>query len=464
MDGYQMIFKYLLVLLIQNDANSIKLSEFCAPNIPQNKCISIYRPDGLRIGCSGGFHGDFLDEEYFSAHTLMFCHWPFDYFEPATSLYIYSKLAKFTIINSEIKTIIGVFPENMQSLKTLNLSHLNLERIESSAFMHLSSLEILDLSYNKLNQFSFSIIEDMTKLKQIWLAGQSWFCKNDMTWLLQSSKEPFIFKVMDADKMICGGYKYIGKPMIPVLRLLYEMEKECPYQPDNCICTLDNVVRGRGNYFYLHPLITVDCSYRGLKMLPKKLPHNTTTLLMQGNQVTSLEELLNNRYYAKLLDLHMDNNLLSSISILEGSHWLAQCRVLSLKGNNLSKVPTYALDNAFQRNRNIVQLYLGDNPWRCDCLFAPSFQDLLIKYQSLIIDQYDIKCSDQEDDEYYLTPIHDLPRNSLCKTSTSSHKIFFDVLNLTLASLIVILFLKFSYDYILYKKCGRLPWVATKLP
>jgi len=68
---------------------------------------------------------------------------------------------------------------------------------------------------------------------------------------------------------------------------------------------------------------------------------------------------------------------------------------MSFKGNNLTKfcdefffpklnhncfniilfkVPTYALDNAFQRNRNIVQLYLGANPWRCNCLFAPAFQ------------------------------------------------------------------------------------------
>jgi len=38
------------------------------------------------------------------------------------------------------------------------------------------------------------------------------------------------------------------------------------------------------------------------------------------------------------------------------------------------KIPTYALDNAFQRNRNIGQLYLGANPWRCNCLFAPAFQ------------------------------------------------------------------------------------------
>lgn len=84
--------------------------------------------------------------------------------------------------------------------------------------------------------------------------------------------------------------------------------------------------------------------------------------------------------------------------MLEGSHWLTQCRIMSFKGNNLtkvcldffsykslsllniafflSKVPTYALDNAFQRSRNIGQLYLGANPWGCNCLFAPAFQVL----------------------------------------------------------------------------------------
>jgi len=67
---------------------------------------------------------------------------------------------------------------------------------------------------------------------------------------------------------------------------LQDLEKECPSSPpDYCVCTLDNVVRGRGASFYLHPVITVDCSYRDLKMLPKILPHNTTTLLVQGNKV-----------------------------------------------------------------------------------------------------------------------------------------------------------------------------------
>ncbi|XP_022179780.1 protein singed wings 2 isoform X1 [Myzus persicae] len=442
-----------------------KFGELCSSPTPQNKCMSVNKTDGYRVTCSGGFREDYSAEDYFLFQTLTLCHWPLDKFDPAMSLRPYPKLVKLTITKSKIKEIIGEFPEFLQNLKTLNLSHLNLERVKYSAFKYLSSLEVLDLSYNKFNHLYSPSMEYLPKLKQIWLAGDFWFCKNDLYWLLHVSKDSLTFKVMDFNRMTCGGYKYIGKPVIPVLRLLSDLEKECPSSPpDYCVCTLDNVVRGRGPSFNLHPVITVDCSYRGLKMLPKILPHNTTTLLVQGNQISTLDDLLTNRYYTKLLDIHLDYNRISSISILEGSHWLARCRVMSFKGNNLTKVPTYALDNAFQRNRNIVQLYLGANPWRCNCLFAPAFQDFLIKYQSLIMDLSDIKCSYQQNDEYYMTPIHDLPRNTLCRNSATDMVNFWDSLNVLLASLIVVVVIKFIYDYVLYKKYGRLPRIITLLP
>lgn len=41
---------------------------------------------------------------------------------------------------------------------------------------------------------------------------------------------------------------------------------------------------------------------------------------------------------------------------------------------------------------------------------------------------------------------------------------FWDSLNVLLASLIVIIILKFIYDYIVYKKYGRLPGIITLLP
>lgn len=65
-----------------------------------------------------------------------------------------------------------------------------------------------------------------------------------------------------------------------------DLEKECPSgSPDHCVCTLDYVSRGLSAPYIWYPAIKVDCSYRDMKTLPKKLPHNTTTLLVQGNQV-----------------------------------------------------------------------------------------------------------------------------------------------------------------------------------
>lgn len=130
---------------------------------------------------------------------------------------------------------------------------MSLERVKPTTFKYLSSLEVLDLSYNKLNHLYPPAIGYLPRLKQLWLAGectlpahvlvffnsffqkcfhpktrgnrfvfsgQSWFCKNDLFWLLNVSKDPLTFKIMDFNRMMCGGYKYQGKHVMPVLRLL----------------------------------------------------------------------------------------------------------------------------------------------------------------------------------------------------------------------------------------------------
>lgn len=68
----------------------------------------------------------------------------------------------------------------------------------------------------------------------------------------------------------------------------------------------------------------------------------------------------------------------------------------------LFQIPTYALDNAFERNPNLVAIYLGHNPWRCDCRFTPDFQNLLIKYSNVFKDTIDIRCAETIDPNAYL--------------------------------------------------------------
>nr|CAD7617276.1 unnamed protein product [Timema genevievae] len=152
------------------------------------------------------------------------------------------------------------------------------------------------------------------------------------------------------------------------------MQAECPRQPPfNCSCTLDNVVWDTSR-LYLIPIITVDCSGLGLTELPGVLPSNTTSLLVKENQISDLRPLVNNEHYRHVADIFLDDNLVESVAVLEGSPWLFNFRVFSLRGNRLSQLPTYALDNALERNRHVVDIFLGNNPWQCDCLFTPSFQ------------------------------------------------------------------------------------------
>lgn len=46
------------------ESSGTRLSEFCASQSPQNKCVGVNKTDGYRVACSGGFHEDYLPEEW----------------------------------------------------------------------------------------------------------------------------------------------------------------------------------------------------------------------------------------------------------------------------------------------------------------------------------------------------------------------------------------------------------------
>ncbi|XP_039281525.1 protein singed wings 2 isoform X3 [Nilaparvata lugens] len=147
--------------------------------------------------------------------------------------------------------------------------------------------------------------------------------------------------------------KYNGKQVLGVLGMKKVLEATCPVV---CTCSIDKVV---GN---LIPLITVDCSHKGLTEMPKTLPLNTTTLRLQNNKLTDVMPLVNNTDYLNVKDVYLDYNKIASIDVLEGSKWLESFRLLSLRGNYLT-------------------------------------QDLILKYESYVKDINDIRCEISENDE-----------------------------------------------------------------
>ncbi|KDR21992.1 Protein singed wings 2 [Zootermopsis nevadensis] len=264
--------------------------------------------------------------------------------------------------------------------------------------------------------------------------------------------------------MICNNETYPKKPVLPIMGMLKTLQAECPTAPPtNCTCHM-NYVAPNPDGVTLQPFTTINCSYRGLIDLPDKLPSVTTTLLVKGNQISSLKPLVNNPHYRNVMDMFLDDNHIRSIEALEGTDWLLKFRVLSLRSNQLTEVPTYALDNALQRNRNAAIVHLGNNPWICDCFFTPSFQDFIIKYRKLVKDIDDVRCSSVHGDENSLTQIQALSRSAVCSEPSEYLIQPLDLLNAILASLIVLVIGKLIYDYWSFKKTGKLPWLVAKMP
>ncbi|GLV33899.1 swi2 [Carabus blaptoides fortunei] len=420
--------------------------------LSDDECL--YNSTAKSLTCAGNVD---LPDNRRDARVLTLCNYPYNDFDVTNILGQYPWLEKFTLMSSNVTHVRGKFPPN-NSLKVLNFTDLVIEKIRSHVFSALNSLKTLDLRHNRLNHLHPNVINLVNRLHKLYLQGNEWNCAKNLDWVLYLNASV----VQDMQKLKCFKQPYPEKPLKPIATLLSNLRLECP---DPCECSLPNVVaipgdRGGG----LQPMIEVNCSGRGLKKYPEALPLNTTTLLLKGNKIENLEALINNKFYRNVVDVYLDNNLITSIDDLEGGHWLLQFRVFSLKGNKLTQVPTYILDNALQRNHNALEIFLGQNPWRCDCLFTPSFQDLLVKYSKLMKDAMDVKCTFIEGNENSLMPIMKLSRSAICRLPNDYSIHILDLINGILASLIVLILGKLAYDYYTFKKTGQLPWIVTKIP
>lgn len=126
----------------------------------------------------------------------------------------------------------------------------------------------------------------------------------------------------------------------------------------------------------------------------------------------------------------------------------------------------YLLNNALEKNHQAGALYLSENPWRCECKFTLRFQELLQKHRDIIRDVSDIRCQyiDSGDKEKLANSVLALKRGDICELSTKYRIQLIDLVNGVLATLILFIVCKLSYDYYHYRKSGRLPWIVTKMP
>lgn len=180
--------------------------------------------------------------------------------------------------------------------------------------------------------------------------------------------------------------------------------------------------------------------------------------------LSTIRAIVHNPLYKTLADLYLDNNSISAVKELEGTEWFSNFRVLSLRGNLLKQIPVYAFDKAFQYNNNIMHVFLGDNPWRCDCHYIPRFQSLLLKYKRVIRDLSDIRCSKSSDKKTSLVQISTIPLGNICGDDDVMPISPINIVNLVLLALILLVVGRFLYDWQNFKNTGELPWLSSILP
>ncbi|XP_046614858.1 protein singed wings 2 [Neodiprion virginianus] len=420
-------------------------------------------PSTFHLICYGDLHGEWKSGSG-SVHFLTLCGWPEESLDPEDLLSKFPALRNLSIIDSNVTHLVSGFPGTATDLEVVTFGGTSLEELPRAAFSNLQSLRILDLRNNALRFVDPTAIEGQS-LQYVYLSGNPFNCASEMTWILNSNNESVASRVVDRDKLTCTLASKTDHPLVQMMEITAEVADQC--QKTVCSCDLTYVVStmtGSSNRKQLLAFVTVNCSSKGLTELPEFLPQNTTTLHLAKNKIRDLTPLTKNPVYRKVIDLYLDDNEVESIAILEGSDWLDHFRAFSLRGNRLSYVPPYVIENALQQNDHPVAILLGKNPWRCDCHFTPGFQVLLRSHTGLFKDVEDVTCAEIQDDENSGKQISHLSRTAIC-TSPDQHWIQpLDILNVVLASLIFFVLGKLLYDYWTFKKTGKLPWIVAKMP
>ncbi|CAH0751388.1 unnamed protein product [Diatraea saccharalis] len=424
----------------------------------RSQCLQVEQ----ELICKGGITREWLNGIRLDIFHLRMMEWPGLCINAGKIQHFFPELRTLELINSStLRFFKGHFGATSKIEKVVIHGCPSLWEVPSVLIDRMPELRILDLRGNGIRHMKDSLLSKPPKLQQVHLSGNQWDCSDGgLDWLAMKEDNSTVKKrITDYKILTCHQKLYRGKPLHVIMDIIRTMHLTCP-RP--CECEMTHVVSDTAGLII--PLITVNCSGRKLDSPPLALPPSVTTLRLEDNKISSIRSIVQNPQYKKLADLYLDNNSIPTVKELEGSEWFTTFRVLSLKGNMLKQIPVYAFDKAFQVNNNIMHVYLGHNPWRCDCHFIPRFQGLLLKYKRVIGDLPDIRCSKSNDKKTSLVQISTMPLGNVCSSEMEMPISTINIVNLVLLGLILLVLGRFLYDWRNFKTTGKLPWLSSILP
>ncbi|KAH8321608.1 hypothetical protein KR074_010117 [Drosophila pseudoananassae] len=295
--------------------------------------------------------------------------------------------------NCSIKSLTEIFLDSVGSLEVLNLSRNTELKFGDSdeGPVFATSLRRLDVSFCNLDSIQLS---GLPQLSEVRLRGNLLRELNSGTFANNSMLE-----VLDLSENVL---RLIGQDAFTNLKRLKELNLAF-----NEIARLDrNFIRNND------ALVELNLSRNVLRKLTKIVSNSVRTINMSWCEITSIESSALSSLSA-ILRLDLSNNLISDIPSFMRSETLQElnlgnCRISTIRNNTFRDFPELAdlhlngnrLTSPipplyFRGNKYLDQLWMGDNPWICDChnpLFV-EFYDYLTSKPAKIKDKNHLRCA-----------------------------------------------------------------------
>ncbi|XP_027836855.2 protein halfway isoform X1 [Aphis gossypii] len=432
---------------LQNKCKCVKTGEsalFCCQIQSNEDLIKNFECSGAKLSTITALH----------IYNMTADNFNFGKFSPELS-----RLISFSITNSYINRLLGRL-EYMHQITCLNLSNnaFGTEWQDPLALENLKMLAMLDFS--NVNISSLPTIK--SQVPMFWLDVSNNIkihCSSLLELMERSRNAKYKLYFKKYNETFCmsslsfhwfNSTEKVALNQVEIINKLYE---DCPL---NCSCKWHGIEMVQETKT-LHT-VEVDCSNKQLSSLPENLPENTVLLNVTNNNITNIDLLVSDQTYKTLRFFYADENKISNLLSLEGSTFIENYAVLSLKLNQLKTLPMYILQNSFTRFEGHI-VNLGGNELQCDCSTAKSLKIWLLTNHIHIPDYNEILCSNMQ----HKLKVIDLDQKLVCiKKADWTHYMYYVIA----AELSVLLLLigKVSYDYWVFKTAGYLPWPASKMP
>ncbi|XP_049846539.1 toll-like receptor Tollo [Schistocerca gregaria] len=338
------------------------------------------------------------------------------------------------------------------SVELLYLNDNLITKVQSYTFFKKPNLTRVDLFGNKItnlnpNSLRISTVPNSRPLPEFYISGNPYLCDCTMDWLQRinvdnrgTRNQP---RVMDLHSIHCKLLYSRGRTYMPLTeaspkQFLCKYEFHCfalchccdfdacdckMTCPTNCTCYHDQSWTANA----------VNCASSGYDgQLPEQIPMDATQLYLDGNDFRSLGshafigrkrlkilflnasgvEIIHNRTFNGLKELellHLEDNRLRElrgyefdgleslkelylhrnfITSIHNSTFspLRHLKVLKLDNNRISHYAVWTLP------ASLTELTLSNNSWQCDCDYAESFKDYLLKTETIVSDASRVQC------------------------------------------------------------------------